>query len=49
MRGPDHPQTAMFSCLSIEERIPVDHPLRTTPECSLDTSPRRDVSLPDET
>jgi transposase len=29
MRGPDHPQTAMFSYLSIEDRIPVDHPLRT--------------------
>jgi len=28
MRGPDHPQTTMFSYLSIEERIPRDHPLR---------------------
>ncbi len=28
MRGPDHPQTALFSYLSIEDRIPVDHPLR---------------------
>lgn len=28
MRGPDHPQTAMFSYLSIEDRIPADHPLR---------------------
>ena len=28
MRGPDHPQTAMFSYVSIEDRIPVDHPLR---------------------
>lgn len=29
MRGPDHPQTALFSYLSVEERIPADHPLRT--------------------
>ncbi len=29
MRGPDHPQTALFSYLSVEDRIPVDHPLRT--------------------
>lgn len=28
MRGPDHPQTAMFSYLSVEDRIPADHPLR---------------------
>jgi transposase len=28
MRGPDHPQTTMFSYLSIEDRIPPDHPLR---------------------
>lgn len=28
MRGPDHPQTAMFSYVSIEDRIPLDHPLR---------------------
>ncbi|HEX9692577.1 MAG TPA: transposase, partial [Gemmatimonadales bacterium] len=28
MRGPDHPQTALFSYVSIEDRIPVDHPLR---------------------
>jgi transposase len=28
MRGPDHPQTAMFSVVSIEDRIPADHPLR---------------------
>ena len=28
MRGSDHPQTAMFSYLSIEDRIPADHPLR---------------------
>jgi len=28
MRGPDHPQTAMFSYVSIEDRIPADHPLR---------------------
>ncbi len=28
MRGPDHPQTALFSYLSIEDRIPPDHPLR---------------------
>jgi len=29
MRGPDHPQTALFSYMSVEERIPADHPLRT--------------------
>ena len=29
MRGPDHPQTAMFSYVSIEDRIPADHPLRS--------------------
>lgn len=28
MRGSDHPQTAMFSVVSIEDRIPADHPLR---------------------
>lgn len=28
MRGPDHPQTALFSYVSIEDRIPSDHPLR---------------------
>ena len=28
MRGADHPQTAMFSYVSIEDRIPADHPLR---------------------
>lgn len=28
MRGPDAPQTAMFSYVSIEDRIPKDHPLR---------------------
>jgi transposase len=28
MRGPDHPQTALFSFLSVEDRIPADHPLR---------------------
>lgn len=28
MRGPDHPQTALFSYLSIDDRIPGDHPLR---------------------
>lgn len=29
MRGSDHPQTALFSYLSVEDRIPADHPLRT--------------------
>jgi transposase len=29
MRGSDHPQTLMFSCRSVEDRIPADHPLRT--------------------
>jgi transposase len=28
MRGSDHPQTTMFSVVSIEDRIPTDHPLR---------------------
>ncbi|HVS60276.1 MAG TPA: IS5 family transposase [Gemmatimonadaceae bacterium] len=29
MRGDDQPQTALFSYVSIEDRIPADHPLRT--------------------
>ena len=29
MRGSDVPQTTLFSYLSVEERIPADHPLRT--------------------
>ena len=28
MRGADQPQTALFSYLSVEDRIPADHPLR---------------------
>jgi len=28
MRGPDHPQTLLFSIRSVEDRIPADHPLR---------------------
>jgi len=28
MRGPDHPQTVMFSYVAIDDRIPDDHPLR---------------------
>jgi transposase len=28
MRGPDHPQTVMFSVVSIEDRVPQGHPLR---------------------
>jgi transposase len=28
MRGADHPQTTVFSVISIEDRIPTDHPLR---------------------
>src|SRR5678815_4609606 len=28
MRGSDQPQTTMFSVISIEDRIPADHPLR---------------------
>lgn len=28
MRSPDHDQTGMFSYISLEERIPQDHPLR---------------------
>jgi transposase len=29
MRGTDQPQTVLFSFVSIEDRIPADHPLRT--------------------
>ncbi len=29
MRGADEPQTTLFSYVSIEDRIPADHPLRT--------------------
>ena len=29
MRGPDIPQAAMFSYLTLERRIPADHPLRS--------------------
>jgi transposase len=29
MRGDDQPQAALFSYVSIEDRIPADHPLRT--------------------
>ena len=29
MRGDDQPQTTLFSFISIEDRIPADHPLRT--------------------
>lgn len=29
MRGSDAPQTALFSYVSVEDRIPADHPLRT--------------------
>jgi transposase len=29
MRGADEPQTTSFSYVSIEDRIPADHPLRT--------------------
>jgi len=25
VRGADHPQTALFSYMSVEERIPADH------------------------
>jgi transposase len=28
MRGPDHPQTLLFSIRSVDDRIPADHPLR---------------------
>jgi hypothetical protein len=28
MRGDDHQQAAMWSCLSPEQRVPADHPLR---------------------
>ena len=28
MRGHVDPQSGLFSCLSAEERIPADHPLR---------------------
>lgn len=26
----DHAQAALFSCVSVEDRMPADHPLRTT-------------------
>ena len=29
MRGADEPQTTLFSYMSVEDRIPADHPLRT--------------------
>ena len=29
MRGADEPQTTLFSYVSVEDRIPADHPLRT--------------------
>ncbi|MDZ7631969.1 MAG: IS5 family transposase [Gemmatimonadaceae bacterium] len=29
MRGADQPQTTLFSYMSVEDRIPADHPLRT--------------------
>src|SRR6266480_3757443 len=32
MRGPDHQQSAMFSYLSPEQRVPSDHPLRAVRE-----------------
>ncbi len=32
MRGTDQPQSTMFSYVSMEARIPHDHPLRTTRE-----------------
>jgi hypothetical protein len=28
MRGPDQPQTSLFSYVSVEDQIPADHPLR---------------------
>ncbi len=28
MRGADHQQPAMFSVVSLEDRVPADHPLR---------------------
>jgi hypothetical protein len=28
MRGTDHQQSSMFSCISAERRVPEDHPLR---------------------
>ena len=29
MRGADEPQTTLFSSVSVDDRIPADHPLRT--------------------
>ena len=29
MRGADEPQTTLFSYVSVKDRIPADHPLRT--------------------
>ena len=37
MRGPDHQQSAMFSYLSPEQRVPADHPLRAVRQMA-DTS-----------
>src|SRR6266513_3867826 len=34
MRGPDHQQSAMFSYLSPEQRVPADHPLRAVRKMS---------------
>jgi hypothetical protein len=34
MRGPDEQQAAMFSYLSPEERVPMDHPLRAIRQIS---------------
>ena len=28
MRGDDHEQQAIFSCIGLEQRVPKDHPLR---------------------
>jgi hypothetical protein len=28
LRGQENPQTSMFSCISLEERVPQTHPLR---------------------
>ena len=30
-RGVDQPQSALFSYVSVKDRIPADHPLRTIP------------------
>ena len=41
LRGADVPETTLFSDVSVEDRIPVVHPLRTSTRWSIRSSPRR--------